>query len=165
MSGSCFKRSICFHHLTAARNVTLGLTVGKRLKATEAAEICREVLAEVELADKADAYPARLSGGQQQHVAIARALAMKPVLLLFDEITSALDPELTSEVVRVLERLAAKGQTKILVTHEMGFARRAASKLIFMHQGKLWEQGRPDDLFEDPMTKELAAFLSVVQRD
>ena len=93
------------------------------------------------------------------------ALAMKPVLLLFDEITSALDPELTSEVVRVLERLAAKGQTMILVTHEIGFARCAASKLIFMHQGKLWEQGRPDDLFEDPMTKELAAFLSVVQRD
>src|SRR5262249_52245186 len=117
-----------------------------------------------DLADKLDAYPARLSGGQQQRVAIARALAMEPALLLCDEITSALDPELTAEVIRALERLAAKGRTMILVTHEMGFARRAATRLIFMHQGRIWEQGPPRELFEKPRTAELALFLSAVVR-
>ncbi len=104
----------------------------------------------------------QLSGGQQQRVAIARALAMQPRLILFDEITSALDPELIGEVVRVLEKLAADGMTMVLVTHEMGFARRAADTLVFMHQGRVWEKGPPETLFARPRTAELDAFLGAV---
>jgi polar amino acid transport system ATP-binding protein len=162
--GIVFQSFNLFPHLTVERNVTLGPTVGKRVAGAEARRRAHEVLADVGLADKIDAYPARLSGGQQQRVAIARALAMEPALLLFDEITSALDPELTSEVVRVLERLAAKGRTMILVTHEMGFARRAATKLVFMHQGRIWEEGPPETLFTAPRTPELSQFLAALVR-
>ena len=163
--GIVFQAFNLFPHLTTEQNVTLGPVVGKGVPKEEAARICKEVLREVDLANKADAYPARLSGGQQQRVAIARALAMQPSLLLFDEITSALDPELTAEVVRVLERLAAKGQTMMLVTHEMGFARRAATRLLFMHRGKIWEEGPPAKLLQRPETKELASFLSAIKHD
>jgi polar amino acid transport system ATP-binding protein len=108
------------------------------------------------------AYPAQLSGGQQQRVAIARALAMEPRLVLFDEITAALDPELIGEVVRVLERLATDGMTMVLVTHEMGFARRSADTIVFMHQGRIWEKGPPERLFNAPETAELASFIDAV---
>jgi ABC-type polar amino acid transport system ATPase subunit len=121
-------------------------------------------LSSVRLSDKAREYPGRLSGGQQQRAAIARAIAMEPVLLLFDEITSALDPQLKSEVVYVLEELAAQNRTMILVTHEMAFARRSGSQIIFMHDGKIWEKGDPKVLFENPNTEEFRSFLSKVIR-
>ena len=160
--GIVFQSFNLFPHLTVERNVTLGLTIGKGVPRVEARQRARAALAEVGLSDKLGAYPARLSGGQQQRVAIARAMAMEPSLLLCDEITSALDPELTNEVVQVLERLAAKRRTMILVTHEMGFARRAATQLIFMHRGKIWEQGSPPQLCAAPRTPELAQFLSAI---
>lgn len=120
------------------------------------------MLREVDLEDKLHAYPTQLSGGQQQRVAIARALAMHPRLMLFDEITSALDPELVGEVVKVLERLATSGMTMVLVTHEMGFARRTADTLVFMHRGRVLEKGPPRELFATPKTRELESFIRVV---
>ena len=117
-----------------------------------------QALAHVGLADKAEAYPEQLSGGQQQRVAIARSLAMQPKVMLFDEVTSALDPELTGEVLKVMENLAAEGMTMILVTHEMAFAREVADKVIFMHQGQVWEQG-PASMLSAPATPELRQFL------
>ena len=128
----------------------------------EAQKVALDVLREVDLEDKLHAYPAQLSGGQQQRVAIARALAMRPRLMLFDEITSALDPELVGEVVKVLERLAMSGMTMALVTHEMGFARRTADTLVFMHQGRVWEKGPPRELFATPKTAELESFIQAV---
>ncbi|MBA3516427.1 MAG: amino acid ABC transporter ATP-binding protein [Rhizobiales bacterium] len=162
--GIVFQSLNLFPHLSVERNITLGLTVGKKIPLAEAKRLARATLAEVDLLDKIDAYPAHLSGGQQQRVAIARALAMQPALLLFDEITSALDPEMISEVVRVLERLARLGKTMIIVTHEMGFARSAATTLVFMHQGRVWERGIPRQLLNAPRTPELAAFLSAFMR-
>ena len=119
------------------------------------------MLAKVGLSDKADSYPSQLSGGQQQRVAIARALAMRPNVLLCDEITSALDPELVNEVLRVVEQLAKDGMTLILVTHEMRFARDVGTKLVFMHQGKVHEEGPPKQLFASPGTPELAQFVGM----
>ena len=116
----------------------------------------------VDLEDKIAAYPQQLSGGQQQRVAIARALAMEPRLVLFDEITAALDPELIGEVIRVLDKLARDGMTMVLVTHEMGFARRSADTIVFMHQGRIWEKGPPAKLFSDPATAELASFIDAI---
>ena len=121
--------------------------------------LAAEMLAKVGLSDKADNYPSQLSGGQQQRVAIARALAMRPNVLLCDEITSALDPELVNEVLRVVEQLAKDGMTLILVTHEMRFARDVGTKLVFMHQGKVHEEGPPKQLFANPGTPELAQFV------
>ena len=128
----------------------------------EARELPRERCARVGLEEKIDAYPDQLSGGQQQRVAIARSLAMQPQLMLFDEITSALDPELTGEVLKVLEQVASEGMTMMLVTHEMGFARRVATRLIFMHQGRIWEEGRAAKVLADPRTPELETFLDAV---
>jgi polar amino acid transport system ATP-binding protein len=162
--GIVFQSYNLFPHLTVERNVELGPTKGKGIPLAKAREIAREAIGAVHLADKLHDYPARLSGGQQQRVAIARALAMEPVLLLFDEITSALDPQLTNEVVRVLEELAEQGRTMVLVTHEMGFARRAASQVVFMHNGRIWEQGPSQDLLENPRTDELKLFLSAILR-
>jgi polar amino acid transport system ATP-binding protein len=162
--GIVFQSYNLFPHLTVERNVELGPTIGKGIPLAKAREIVREAIGTVHLADKLNDYPARLSGGQQQRVAIARALAMEPILLLFDEITSALDPQLTSEVVRVLEELAAQGRTMILVTHEMGFARRAANQIVFMHNGRIWEHGRSKELLENPRTEELKVFLSAILR-
>jgi polar amino acid transport system ATP-binding protein len=160
--GIVFQSYNLFPHLTVERNVTLGPMVGKGVPEVRAKQLAREALAMVDLTDKLAEYPARLSGGQQQRVAIARALAMEPVLLLFDEITSALDPQLTGEVVRVLEKLAAQGRTMLLVTHEMGFARKAASQVVFMHDARVWEKGPPSRLLDAPQTPELRAFLSAV---
>jgi polar amino acid transport system ATP-binding protein len=163
--GIVFQSYNLFPHLTVERNVALGPAKGKGISEGEARRIAHEAIAAVHLTDKLNDYPARLSGGQQQRVAIARALAMEPVLLLFDEITSALDPQLTGEVGRVLEELAVQGRTMILVTHEMGFARRAASRIVFMHNASIWEQGPPGQLLENPRTDELKTFLSAISRD
>ena len=162
--GIVFQSFNLFPHLTVERNVTLGLTNGKGMPLAQAREIAQAAIAEVHLTDKAAEYPGRLSGGQQQRVAIARALAMEPVLLLFDEITSALDPQLTGEVVRVLEELAAQGRTMILVTHEMGFAQRAASQIVFVNDARVWERGTPQQILNQPATPELQSFLSAVIR-
>ncbi len=125
----------------------------------EARELAAEMLAKVGLSEKIDAYPEQLSGGQQQRVAIARSLAMSPRVMLFDEVTSALDPHLTGEVLRVMEALAKGGMTMIVVTHEMGFARRAANRVIFMHMGRVWETG-PSSILSNPQTPELKDFMA-----
>ena len=160
--GIVFQSLNLFPHHSVERNITLGPTITNKLPLAEARKIALDVLREVDLEDKLHAYPAQLSGGQQQRVAIARALAMRPRLMLFDEITSALDPELVGEVVKVLERLATSGMTMVLVTHEMGFARRTADTLVFMHQGRIWEKGPPRELFAAPKTPELESFIRAV---
>ena len=160
--GIVFQSLNLFPHHSVERNITLGPTITNKLPLLEARKIALDVLREVDLEDKLHAYPAQLSGGQQQRVAIARALAMRPRLMLFDEITSALDPELVGEVVKVLERLATSGMTMVLVTHEMGFARRTADTLVFMHQGRIWEKGPPRELFAAPKTPELESFICAV---
>jgi polar amino acid transport system ATP-binding protein len=157
--GIVFQSYNLFPHLTVEQNITLAPRIVKRLARGETSEIAREVLARVGLSDKADAYPDQLSGGQQQRVAIARSLAMQPQVMLFDEVTSALDPELTGEVLKVMEDLARTGITMILVTHEMGFARTVASTVVFMHQGKIWESGAAADVFGAPQTAELRQFI------
>ena len=124
--------------------------------------MARESLAQVGLEDKIDAYPAQLSGGQQQRVAMARALAMQPRLMLFDEVTAALDPELIGEVIKVLEALASNGMTMILVTHEMRFAQSNADTVVFMHQGRIWEKGSPEQIFLSPATVELSDFIDAI---
>jgi polar amino acid transport system ATP-binding protein len=160
--GIVFQSYNLFPHLSVARNITLAPTVVKGMAQDEALAIARDVLRRVGLEEKLDAYPSQLSGGQQQRVAIARSLAMQPKLMLFDEITSALDPELTGEVLKVLEDMARSGMTMALVTHEMGFARRFSSRVLFMHQGKIWEQGKATDVLANPRTPELETFLSAV---
>jgi len=160
--GIVFQSLNLFPHHSVERNITLGPTITNKVPLDEAKKIALDVLRQVDLEDKLHAYPAQLSGGQQQRVAIARALAMHPRLMLFDEITSALDPELVGEVVKVLERLATSGMTMALVTHEMGFARRTADTLVFMHQGRVWEKGPPRELFAKPKTPELESFIKAV---
>lgn len=160
--GIVFQSYNLFPHLSVERNITLALTVTKRLPREEANALARTVLRQVGLEDKIGAAPLQLSGGQQQRAAIARALAMQPRLMLFDEITSALDPELIGEVIGVLEKLAVGGMTMMLVTHEMGFARRTADTLVFMHQGRIWEKGPPETLFARPRTPELDAFFGSI---
>jgi polar amino acid transport system ATP-binding protein len=160
--GMVFQSFNLFPHLTAGENVMLAPTIVKKLPHREAEEIAREKLAQVGLSEKFDSYPEKLSGGQQQRVAIARSLAMSPKVLLCDEITSALDPELVNEVLKVLEKLAADGMTMILVTHEMRFARDVCDKLVFMHQGKVHEEGPPEAIFTAPATPELQQFLGSV---
>jgi len=160
--GIVFQSYNLFPHLTVERNITLAPTVVRRIALAEAQTIAREVLREVGLEEKIDAYPDQLSGGQQQRVAIARSLAMQPKIMLFDEITSALDPELIGEVLRVLERLARGGMTMLVVTHEMGFARNVADRIVFMHTGKIWEEGPTRELLERPRTPELEQFLGSV---
>jgi polar amino acid transport system ATP-binding protein len=159
--GMVFQQFNLFPHLTAAENVMLAPKVVNRENAATTQALAREMLAKVGLSDKADSYPSQLSGGQQQRVAIARALAMRPNVLLCDEITSALDPELVNEVLRVIEQLAREGITLILVTHEMRFARDVGTKLVFMHQGKVHEEGPPKQLFANPGTPELAQFVGM----
>jgi polar amino acid transport system ATP-binding protein len=160
--GIVFQSYNLFPHLTVERNITLAPTVVKKMTLVEAQSIASEVLAQVGLEDKVNAYPDQLSGGQQQRVAIARSLAMHPKIMLFDEITSALDPELIGEVLRVLEGLARRGMTMLIVTHEMGFAKNVAHRLVFMHDGRIWEQGPTQDVLDRPQTPELAQFLSSV---
>lgn len=158
--GIVFQGYNLFPHLTVKKNVTLALTSIKKMHVPEANDIAMQVLEQVGMAEKLDAYPEQLSGGQQQRVAIARSLAMMPELILFDEVTSALDPELTGEVLRTMENLARDGMTMALVTHEMSFAKKVADVLVFMHAGKVWEVGPPEDLFSNPKTEELSRFIN-----
>jgi polar amino acid transport system ATP-binding protein len=160
--GIVFQSFNLFPHLSVEKNITLGPRVVKGMKRGAARELATRALERVGLAEKIDAYPDQLSGGQQQRVAIARSLAMQPQLMLFDEITSALDPELTGEVLKVLEQVAREGMTMMLVTHEMGFARRVATRLIFMHQGRIWEEGPASEVLANPRTPELETFLDAV---
>ena len=160
--GIVFQSFNLFPHLTVERNVTLAPRVVKGVPNAEARRLAETVLRRVGLADKIDAWPDQLSGGQQQRVAIARSLAMQPALMLFDEITSALDPELVGEVLKVLEEVAREGMTMMLVTHEIGFARKVASRVVFMHEGLIWEEGPAAATLGQPRTPELATFLSAV---
>ena len=157
--GIVFQSYNLFPHLTVEQNIMLAPRAVKSLSTADARAIAGRTLAQVGLADKAQAYPEQLSGGQQQRVAIARSLAMQPQVMLFDEVTSALDPQLTGEVLRVIEQLAEGGMTMVLVTHEMEFASRVADTIIFMHEGRVWETG-PGTLLRDPQTSELREFLS-----
>jgi polar amino acid transport system ATP-binding protein len=162
--GIVFQAYNLFPHMTALQNVSLApRVVGKRRRA-EAEQRARELLARVGLADKADAYPDRLSGGQQQRTAIARALANEPRLLLLDEVTSALDPELVGEVLDLVGELKAQGMTILMATHEMGFARRVADQLCFLDAGMVAESGPPDRLLDSPENPRLKQFLSRVLR-
>ncbi|AXA64343.1 MULTISPECIES: amino acid ABC transporter ATP-binding protein [Pseudomonas] len=160
--GMVFQQFNLFPHLTVGENVMLAPQVVKKTSKDEARALARQMLDRVGLAEKFDSYPDRLSGGQQQRVAIARALAMSPKVLLCDEITSALDPELVNEVLAVVKQLAREGMTLIMVTHEMRFAREVGDKLVFMHQGKVHESGPPQELFAHPQTPELAQFIGQV---
>lgn len=157
--GIVFQSYNLFPHLRVGENIMLAPRVVKKVPAAEAERVARAVLAEVGLPDKWASYPDNLSGGQQQRVAIARSLAMQPKIMLFDEVTSALDPELTLEVLATMERLAEAGMTMLLVTHEMAFARKVADLVVFMHQGTVWEAGPPADLFGNPRTAELRQFI------
>jgi len=160
--GIVFQSFNLFPHLSVEKNITLAPKVVKGVAPAEARILAEAVLRKVGLAEKIDAYPDQLSGGQQQRVAIARSLAMQPQLMLFDEITSALDPELVGEVLKVLEEMARDGMTMMLVTHEIGFARRVADRVVFMHQGRIWEQGPAAATLAKPGTPELETFLSAV---
>ncbi len=161
--GMVFQSFNLFPHLTVGKNIMLapGLVKKKDAAANEAQ--ARKLLGRVGLAEKFDAFGDQLSGGQQQRVAIARALAMEPAVLLCDEITSALDPELVGEVLRVVEGLANDGMTLLMVTHEMNFARKVADRVIFMHQGRVHEIGAPEALFSTPQTPELQQFLNALR--
>ena len=158
--GMIFQSFNLFPHLSVGRNVMLAPTLVKKKSQTDAAAHAKKLLERVGLEEKFDARPEQLSGGQQQRVAIARALAMEPAVLLCDEITSALDPELVGEVLRVVESLALEGMTLLMVTHEMSFARKVADRVIFMHQGRVHESGTPTAVFGSPQTPELKQFLS-----
>jgi polar amino acid transport system ATP-binding protein len=158
--GMIFQSFNLFPHLSVGKNIMLAPKLVKQTNAADGQAQARQLLERVGLGEKFDALPEQLSGGQQQRVAIARALAMQPSVLLCDEITSALDPELVGEVLRVVERLAVEGMTLLLVTHEMAFARKVAHRVVFMHQGRVHETGTPAALFGSPQTAELQQFLS-----
>jgi polar amino acid transport system ATP-binding protein len=158
--GIVFQSYNLFPHLTVGENIMLSPRITQRLHKSEAEVIARVVLERVGLVEKFDSYPDMLSGGQQQRVAIARSLAMRPKVMLFDEVTSALDPELTGEVLMVMEELAREGMTMLLVTHEMNFARSVADVTVFMHQGTIWEAGPSSEIFSNPQTPEMQSFLS-----
>jgi len=160
--GMVFQRFNLFPHLTALENVIEAPIHVRRMPRAQAEEQAMELLRKVGLADKAHAYPHRLSGGQQQRVAIARALAMNPKLMLFDEATSALDPELVGEVLKVMRQLADEGMTMVVVTHEMGFAREVADRIIFMDYGVIVEEGPPEQIFNEPRHERTRAFLSMI---
>jgi polar amino acid transport system ATP-binding protein len=156
--GIVFQSYNLFPHLTIEQNITLAPCSVKGMAPVHAKDLARNVLAQVGLEEKLHAYPEQLSGGQQQRAAIARSLAMEPKVMLFDEITSALDPELTGEVLKVIEQLAANGMTMVMVTHEMGFAKGIADRIVFMHRGKVHEIG-PASILTSPTTPELAQFV------
>src|SRR4051812_14649997 len=160
--GIVFQSFNLFPHLSVEKNITLAPQVVKGVALAEARALAESVLRKVGLAEKIDAYPDQLSGGQQQRVAIARSLAMQPTLMLFDEITSALDPELVGEVLKVLESVAEEGMTMMLVTHEMNFAKNVADRVIFMHEGRIHEDGPAREALLEPRTAELRSFLNAV---
>ena len=161
--GMVFQQFNLFPHLSARENVMLAPMVVKKASRKAAGALADAMLAKVGLSDRAGHYPDQLSGGQQQRVAIARSLAMEPRVLLCDEVTSALDPELVNEVLAVVRQLAKEGMTLIMVTHEMRFAREVCDKLVFMHQGRIHEEGSPAELFAAPKTPELAQFIGLVE--
>ncbi len=160
--GMVFQHFNLFPHITVRENITLAPVKHKLLTKSEANEKAEELLKLVGLSDKADVYPGQLSGGQKQRIAIARSLAMNPDVILFDEPTSALDPEMVGEVLELMKRLANDGMTMIVVTHEMGFAREVASRVMFMEDGCIREQGTPDKFFSSPSDPRLKEFLSKV---
>ncbi|QQN67163.1 amino acid ABC transporter ATP-binding protein [Bradyrhizobium diazoefficiens] len=161
-TGMVFQRFNLFSHKTALENVTEGPTQVLGVERKQAEVLAREILTRVGLSDKCDAYPIELSGGQQQRVAIARALAMKPALMLFDEPTSALDPELVGEVLAVMRDVAQMGMTMVVVTHELGFAREVASRVLFMDQGQVVESGAPEQILGSPQQQRTKDFISAV---
>ena len=160
--GMVFQRFNLFPHMTVLANIMLAPMKVRQVPKEEAEERARALLARVGLADKAESYPKQLSGGQQQRVAIARALAMKPKVMLFDEPTSALDPEMVGEVLDVMKKLAENGMTMVVVTHEMGFAREVADRVLFMDEGQIVEENTPEALFGSPQSPRLQSFLSKV---
>ncbi len=160
--GMVFQQFNLFPHLTIMENITLAPVKLKKMSKQEAIKKGEELLERVGLPDKANAYPAQLSGGQKQRVAIARALAMQPDIMLFDEPTSALDPEMVGEVLDVMKDLAKSGMTMVVVTHEMGFAREVGSRVLFMDQGIIMEQGTPDEIFTNPKNERTQNFLGKV---
>lgn len=160
--GMVFQHFNLFPHLTVTENITLAPTELKLMDKEAAKSKALELLARVGLADKAEAYPGQLSGGQKQRVAIARSLAMNPDIMLFDEPTSALDPEMVGEVLEVMKQLAAEGMTMVVVTHEMGFAREVADRVIFMDDGYIVEEGTPEEIFSNPKEERTISFLNKV---
>ena len=160
--GMVFQQFNLFPHLSVLRNITLAQIKVRKRSSQEAERIARGLLEKVGIPEKADNYPFQLSGGQQQRVAIARALAMQPKIMLFDEPTSALDPEMIGEVLDVMKNLAKEGMTMVVVSHEMGFAKEVADRVILMDEGKIIEEGTPDRLFDHPREERTRAFLSKV---
>ena len=160
--GMVFQQFNLFPHMTALRNLTIAQQRVRKRSQDEAVEVARRNLEKVGLADREDSYPAHLSGGQQQRVAIARALSMDPDMMLFDEVTSALDPELVGDVLAVMKQLAGEGMTMMVVTHEMGFAREVGDNLVFMDDGVIVEEGPPMQVLSDPQHQRTQAFLSKV---
>ena len=160
--GMVFQSFNLFANMTVLQNLTIGPVKVKGMKQADAEKLAMELLGRVGLADRADAYPIQLSGGQQQRVAIARALAMQPDVMLFDEPTSALDPEMVHEVLDVIKQLAAEHMTMVIVTHEMGFAREVADRVVFIDQGVIQEQGAPEQFFTNPQNQRLKDFLGKV---
>ena len=160
--GMVFQHFNLFPHMTVLRNLTLGPTELWKKSTGDANKKAMQLLERVGLADRADAYPSQLSGGQKQRIAIVRALCMEPDVMLFDEPTSALDPEMVGEVLDVMKELADEGMTMVVVTHEMGFAREVADRVLFMDEGVVVEEGSPEDIFEHPKSERLQSFLSKV---
>ena len=160
--GMVFQQFNLFPHMTVRQNITLAPVKLKLMTKEEADQKAVELLERVGLPDKIDAYPKQLSGGQQQRIAIARALAMDPDVMLFDEPTSALDPEMVGEVLEIMRELAEEGMTMVVVTHEMGFARSVATRVLFMDQGQIAEQNAPEEFFTNPQNPRLKEFLSKV---
>lgn len=162
--GMVFQQFNLFPHLTALGNITLAPMRVKNVPRKEAEELALELLAKVGIKEKANTYPDHLSGGQQQRVAIARALAMRPKIMMFDEVTSALDPEMIKEVLDVMRQLAMEGMTMVIVTHEMGFAREVSDRVIFMDEGRIVEEGSADAIFSHPQEARTQLFLSKIIR-
>ncbi len=160
--GMVFQQFNLYPHKTALQNIILAPMKVRKQPRAKAEEIAKDLMAKVGIPDKLQSYPAQLSGGQQQRVAIARALAMQPKIMLFDEPTSALDPEMINEVLDVMANLAREGMTMIVVTHEMGFAKKVSTRIIFMDEGKIIEEGTPDTFFSQPKNERTRTFLSKI---